>query len=47
MNKNTWNTVNFEGGELSNKQLIELINHSYQEVIKTLPKRVQLELQNL
>lgn len=47
MNKNTWNTVNFEGGELSNKQLMDLINHSYQEVIKTLPKRVQLELQNL
>jgi predicted DNA-binding protein (MmcQ/YjbR family) len=47
MNKNTWNTINFEGGELSNQALIELINHSYQEVIKTLPKRVQLELQNL
>lgn len=47
MNKNTWNTVNFESGELSNKLLIELINHSYQEVIKTLPKKVQLELQNL
>ena len=47
MNKKTWNTVSFDSGELSNKQLIELINHSYQEVIKSLPKKVQLELENL
>ncbi len=37
MNKKHWNTVNFEGS-LSEDFLKELIDHSYQSVVKMLPK---------
>src|SRR5690606_33080754 len=44
MNKKHWNTVNFEGS-LSEEFLSELINHSYELVLKSLPKlkRAQIE----
>lgn len=44
MNKTQWNTVYFEG--LTEKLIFELIDHSYSEVVRKLPKRVQLELLN-
>ncbi|MFA7687210.1 MAG: MmcQ/YjbR family DNA-binding protein [Moheibacter sp.] len=37
MNKKHWNTVNFEGG-LSEELLEKLVNHSYELVVKSLPK---------
>ena len=43
MSKQHWNTVNFEG-HLSEKFLRELIDHSYQQVIKGLPKKVRQDL---
>lgn len=38
MNKKHWNTV-FAQRQLSDLALYELIDHSYQEVVKGLPKR--------
>jgi predicted DNA-binding protein (MmcQ/YjbR family) len=43
MNKQHWNTVQCEGG-LSTKLLQELIDHSYDLIVKSLPKKTQAEL---
>lgn len=43
MNKKHWNTVNFEGS-LKRQQLIELIDHSYDLVVKGLTKKLKAEL---
>jgi predicted DNA-binding protein (MmcQ/YjbR family) len=43
MNKQHWNTVFMDGG-LTQKQLCEMIDHSYLLVFKSLPKKVQDEL---
>jgi len=43
MNKKMWNTVQMNGA-LTRKQLCEMIDHSYNEVVKSLPKRVQAEI---
>ena len=43
MNKKHWNTVYLEGA-LSDKFVFDLIDHSYSEVIKGLPKKLQAEL---
>jgi len=40
MNKKHWNTVDTDGS-LSRKQLCEMIDHSYELVLKSLPKRVR------
>lgn len=40
MNKKMWNTVICDGS-LSDKLIFELVNHSYDEVIKGLPKKEQ------
>jgi len=40
MNKKMWNTV-YMNGSLPNKLLIELIDHSYDLVFKSLPKKIQ------
>lgn len=45
MNKTMWNTVYFEG--LSEKMIVELILHSYDEVVRKLPKKIQTEIQQL
>lgn len=37
MNKTHWNTVDFEG-ELDDKTLRQFIDHSYEQVVKTLKK---------
>ncbi|GAB4242070.1 MAG: MmcQ/YjbR family DNA-binding protein [Saprospiraceae bacterium] len=42
MSKKHWNTVSFEG-DLDEKQLCELIDHSYDLVVASLPKKVKLE----
>lgn len=45
MNKKHWNTVNFNGS--NTKLLKELIDHSYDEVVKGMTKKEKLELENL
>jgi len=43
MNKKMWNTVHMDGA-LTKKQLHDMIDHSYNEVVKGLPKKVQEEI---
>ncbi len=43
MNKKHWNTVIIDG-ELEQNQIFELIDHSYDLVVKSLPKYKQKEL---
>jgi predicted DNA-binding protein (MmcQ/YjbR family) len=43
MNKKMWNTVYMDGA-LTTKQLQQMIDHSYNEVVKGLPKKVREEL---
>ncbi|MCW5906517.1 MAG: MmcQ/YjbR family DNA-binding protein [Chitinophagales bacterium] len=47
MNKKYWNTVNFADGNIPRKELLWLIDHSYAEVVKGLPKKVKEELNRL
>ena len=44
MNKTHWNTV-FIDGNLTEKQLQEMIDHSYELIVKSLPKKAQQDLQ--
>lgn len=46
MDKKHWNTVYIES-ELDDKLIKELIDHSYDLIIKSLPKKVQIEWQNI
>nr|WP_294942436.1 MmcQ/YjbR family DNA-binding protein [uncultured Mucilaginibacter sp.] len=43
MSKVHWNTV-FMGGALTRKQLCQMIDDSYQLVLKSLPKKLQAEI---
>ena len=43
MNKQHWNTVHFNM-DMTDKDIVELIEHSYQLVVKSLPKKLQTEL---
>ena len=43
MNKAHWNTVSMNGS-LTRKQLCEMIDQSYELVVKSLPKKIQNEL---
>jgi len=46
MNKKHWNTV-YMDGRLSNKLLREIVDHSYQLVFDSLPKKVRAEIADL
>lgn len=46
MNKLHWNTVSFDG-ELEDRFLCELIDHSYDLVVASLPKKIRLEMDQL
>ncbi len=46
MNKKHWNTVSLDGS-VSKELVRELIDHSYNLVLKGLPKNVQKEIENL
>jgi predicted DNA-binding protein (MmcQ/YjbR family) len=46
MNKKHWNTV-YMNGRLTNKLLKEIIDHSYQLVFDSLPRKVREEIKNL
>jgi predicted DNA-binding protein (MmcQ/YjbR family) len=43
MNKTHWNSV-YTDGNLTNKQLCEMIDHSYSLILKSLPKVLQAEI---
>jgi predicted DNA-binding protein (MmcQ/YjbR family) len=43
MNKKHWNTV-VVNDDLSDKEVLKLIDHSYELVVKSLPKKIQNEL---
>ncbi len=43
MNKKLWNTV-LMTGSLTRKQLCDMIDHSYEQVFKGLPKKVQEQI---
>jgi len=43
MNKTHWNTV-LISSQLTDKLVYELIDHSYQQVVKSLPNRIRNEL---
>ena len=44
MNKKHWNSVYFDTGQIPRKQLLWMIDHSYDEIVKKLPKKAQQEL---
>lgn len=47
LNKRHWNTVKLDGSvpdDLSDDEVFEMIDHSYDQVIKGLPKRIQAQL---
>jgi len=46
MNKKHWNTIILDGS-LDDKQLQDWIKHSYDMVVKSLPKKVQIELNKI
>ena len=43
MNKKHWNTVSM-GGSLTRTQLCDMIDHSYELVLASLPKKLQAEI---
>lgn len=47
MNKRLWNTVTINSSDVSDDLFRELINHSYDLVVKGLTKKMQAELENL
>jgi predicted DNA-binding protein (MmcQ/YjbR family) len=47
MNKRLWNTVTINNADVSDDLVRELINHSYDLVVKGLTKKVQKELNDL
>ena len=46
MSKKHWNTVALNTGNISDDFVVELINHSYELVVKGLTKKMQQELVN-
>jgi predicted DNA-binding protein (MmcQ/YjbR family) len=45
MNKRHWNTVHVDG-TIPEDEILEMIDHSYDLVVSSLPKKLQSELQN-
>lgn len=46
MNKKHWNTVILDGS-LSKKLILEMIDHSYDLVLQSLPARLRLEIEQI
>lgn len=46
MNKKHWNTINFSN-EMTEKLFYDMIDHSYDEVVKKLPKKLKEELNTI
>jgi predicted DNA-binding protein (MmcQ/YjbR family) len=47
MSKKHWNTVSLNTSDVSDDLVRELINHSYDLIVKGLTKKVQIELEAL
>lgn len=47
MNKKHWNTITLNSGDVSDAFARELIDHSYDLVVKGLTKKLRTELENL
>ena len=47
MNKKHWNTVTFEGSDVDDETLIELVDHSYELVYESLTKKKKAMLEKL
>ena len=47
MSKKHWNTVTLNSADVSDDLVRELINHSYNLVVKSLTKKLQAELENM
>ena len=47
MNKKMWNSVYFATGSIPRKELLWMIDHSYEEVVRGLPKKIQQELKSV
>ena len=47
MNKKMWNSVYFTTGNIPRKELLWMIDHSYEEVVRGLPKKIQQELKTV
>jgi predicted DNA-binding protein (MmcQ/YjbR family) len=45
MNKVHWNTI-YMNGHLTEKQLRDMVDHSYNLIVKSLPKSIQIEINN-
>jgi predicted DNA-binding protein (MmcQ/YjbR family) len=43
MNKTMWNTV-YMDGLLTRKQLCDMVDHSYELIVKSLPQKIQAEI---
>lgn len=46
MNKRLWNSV-YTNHDVTDKMMYELIDHSYQLIVDSLPKKLKLELESL
>ena len=44
MNKKHWNSVYFDSGTIPKKELIWMLEHSYEEVVKKLPLKIRDKL---
>ncbi|MDB5284627.1 MAG: MmcQ-like protein [Bacteroidota bacterium] len=44
MNKKHWNSVYYDNGTIPRKDLVWMLDHSYDEVVKGLPKKTRDEL---
>ena len=47
LNKKMWNSVNFETGSINRKELLWMLDHSYEQVVKGMPKKLQQQLNDL
>jgi predicted DNA-binding protein (MmcQ/YjbR family) len=47
MNKKHWNTVYFDTGSIPRKELLWMVDHSYEQVVKGLTKKLREELKTL
>lgn len=46
MNKKMWNSVYFGTGNIPRKELLWMIDHSYSEVVKKMPKKISEQIMN-
>ena len=47
MNKKLWNSVYFDNGTIPRKELLWMVDHSYDEVIKSMTNKLRKELEML